>query len=118
MSFVYVAIGGAFGAMLRYGASLMVGFPYGTLAVNVVGSFIMGLAFVWLADHPRAALHGPLVMTGVLGGFTTFSAFSLDALRLYEAGRVAAAGGYVIGTVLLGLAALVLAVVVARGAGL
>lgn len=117
MPLVYVALGGALGAMLRYGVGQAVAFPFGTLAVNVVGSFVMGLAFVWLLDHPRADLHGPLIMTGALGAFTTFSAFSLDVLRLYEAGRLAAAGGYVAVTVLMSIAALFAAVAIARGIG-
>lgn len=117
MSLIYVALGGAIGAMLRYGVGLALSFPFGTLAVNLIGSFAMGLAFVWLADHPRAALHGPLLMTGALGGFTTFSAFSLDALKLVEAGRISLAGGYILGSVALSLAALFAAVALARGVG-
>lgn len=115
MAIFYVALGGAIGAMLRYGVGLVAAFPFGTLAVNVAGSFAMGLVFVWLADHPRADLHGPLVMTGALGAFTTFSAFSLDTLKLIEAGRTGFAGGYVAGSVILSLAALFAAVAIARG---
>lgn len=117
MALIYVAFGGALGAMLRFGVGQAVPFPFGTLAVNVIGSFVMGLAFVWLLDHPRADLHGPLIMTGALGAFTTFSAFSLDVLKLFEAGRIALAGGYVAGTVALSLAALFGAVAMARGIG-
>ncbi|MEM7240792.1 MAG: CrcB family protein [Pseudomonadota bacterium] len=105
-----IALGGAFGAILRYFVGQAVMFPLGTLMVNVLGSFLMGLVFVLLADR----VHGPFVMVGVLGGFTTFSAFSLDAFRLYEAGRVMAAGGYVAGSVIASILALVLGIAIAR----
>ncbi|MGR3289588.1 MAG: fluoride efflux transporter CrcB [Paracoccaceae bacterium] len=94
-TFLYVAVGGATGAILRYLLGMAVAFPLGTLAVNVIGSFLMGLAFVVLAEEGLERWM-PLVMTGVLGGFTTFSAFSLDVFKLYEAGRLGAAGGYVL----------------------
>jgi len=93
-----VAIGGALGAALRYSVvSQMLrvagaGFPWGTLAVNLVGCFVMGLIFG--AFGTRLAI-APLLMTGVLGGFTTYSAFSLDALALYERGALGAAAAYV-----------------------
>jgi fluoride exporter len=114
MTIFYVAIGGAMGAVLRYLVVLGVAFPVGTLAVNVVGSFLMGMAVVWLAGRGMDRL-APLLMTGMLGGFTTFSAFSLDTLKLVEAGRLAAAGGYVAGSVILSLGAIFLAVWIARG---
>ena len=63
---------------------------------------------------PRAGAHAPLLMTGLLGGFTTFSAFSLDALALYERGQVALAGAYVLGSVILSLAAIVLGMALMR----
>lgn len=106
-----VALGGAVGAMLRFGsvnaaARLFgAGFPYGTLFVNVLGSFIMGLAAVYLFTRLDGR-YTPLLMTGVLGGFTTFSAFSLDAVKLFESGRMLAAGAYIGGSVLLAIVAL------------
>ena len=109
-----VAIGGAVGACGRYLLGLAVAFPFGTLAVNVVGCFLMGLAFVALAEKGLERWM-PLVMTGVLGGFTTFSAFSLDALKLYEAGRLGAAGGYVAASVVLSVLALIVGVALMRG---
>ena len=114
MIIFYVALGGALGATLRYLTSLFVAFPFGTLAVNVVGSFAMGLAFVWIAQKgmDRLAL---FAMTGVLGGFTTFSAFSLDAFRLYERGDVGPAALYVVGSVVLSLLGLLAGVALARG---
>jgi len=88
-----IAVGGAFGSVLRYGLSIWVhslagrGFPYGTLAVNVLGCLAMGFLFVLLverlSDNPvlRAGL-----LIGVLGGFTTFSSFSIETFNLIEQG--------------------------------
>ena len=114
MTVVSVAVGGAIGAVLRYLAGLMFAFPFGTLLVNVLGSLAIGI--VWHTFATRG-LQGwlPFVMTGVLGGFTTFSAFSLDTLRLVEAGRLAAAGGYVMASVLLSLAACAAGLWIAKG---
>lgn len=103
MTYLYVAIGGGLGAVLRYLVALSVAFPIGTLCVNVVGSFLMGLAFVWFAS--RSGSWQLFVMTGVLGGFTTFSAFSLDTLKLIEAGKWLSAGQYIVGSVALSLLA-------------
>ncbi len=114
MTLIHVAIGGALGAMLRYLTTISVAFPYGTLAVNVVGSFAMGLAFVWLAARGAVGWQH-FVMTGILGGFTTFSAFSLDTLRLVDAGRIGAAAGYAGASVVLSVAAIFAAVMFARG---
>ena len=113
MTMLYVALGGALGAVLRYLTSIAVAFPFGTLTVNVVGSFVMGLAFVLVAERgfDRAAL---FLMTGVLGGFTTFSAFSLDTLRLYERGDVGQAMLYVAASVVLALIGLVAGLLIAR----
>lgn len=117
-----VAIGGALGAVCRYLmglASLRAfgpAFPYGTLAVNVLGSFVMGIAFVVITQRvgtPVGRL-APFVMTGILGGFTTFSAFSLDALILFEKDRLMAAGLYVVGTVLMSFVAIAIGVMVGK----
>lgn len=115
-----VALGGALGAVARYGVALGAarllgaGFPAGTLIVNILGSALMGLATVWLMErgHPRLS---PFIMVGVLGGFTTFSAFSLDTLRLIETGRWEHVAIYVLGSVVLSVAALVAAIWLARG---
>ena len=117
MAIFYVALGGAIGATLRYLTTLLVVFPFGTLAVNVVGSFLIGLAFVHLTTRgfDRAMLFG---VTGVLGGFTTFSAFSLDTLKLVEKGQWGLAGAYIVGTVTLSLAAVFAGVFLARGTSL
>ncbi len=111
---ISVALGGAIGSVLRYLVGLVVAFPLGTLAVNVIGSFAIGLIWVHLAD--RGLQHWlPFLMTGVLGGFTTFSAFTLDALRLVEEGRVTAAGGYVLASVVASILACGLGLWIARG---
>ncbi|MEL6520889.1 MAG: CrcB family protein [Pseudomonadota bacterium] len=110
MNIVLVAIGGAIGAILRYLTVISVPFPFGTLLVNVVGSFLMGLLFVALADQ-RWML---VTMTGILGGFTTFSAFSLDVVRLFEGGQVVGAVSYAAGTVLISIIAILAAIALAR----
>ncbi|WP_212523661.1 fluoride efflux transporter CrcB [Actibacterium sp. MT2.3-13A] len=116
-----VALGGALGAMGRYLTGVAAvrvmghGFPWGTLAVNIVGSFLMGVLVVVLARKGGTHL-SPLLATGLLGGFTTFSTFSLDALTIYERGQVALAAGYVAASVILSLAAIALGLVVTRGA--
>ena len=108
-----VALGGAIGAVLRYLTGLALAFPYGTLAVNIVGSFAIGVLWIAMAERgPWSAL----LITGILGGFTTFSAFSLDTLRLIEAGRAPAAGLYVWASVTLSLGACALGHVITKGA--
>lgn len=115
-----VALGGAIGSVARYLVNISVprllghGFPYATMLVNVLGSFLMGVLVVVLAMKSGNRF-APFLMTGVLGGFTTFSAFSLDAAKLWEAGQGGAAAGYVIGTVGLGLGALFAGMTFARG---
>ncbi|NBC88819.1 MAG: fluoride efflux transporter CrcB [Alphaproteobacteria bacterium] len=119
-TFAQVALGGAIGAMLRFGVGLVVmravasSFPLGVLLVNVVGSFAMGFFAVY--SFHRGLQHlNPFVMTGVLGGFTTFSAFSLEAFTLYERGQITAAGLYVALSVVLSLVGLGIGVMIARG---
>ena len=119
MTFLQVALGGAIGAVLRFGTGLAMlrmtgpGFPLGVLSVNVVGSFLMGL-FVVYSFHRDVQGLNPFVMTGILGGFTTFSAFSLEAFTLYERGEIISAGLYVALSVGLSIGALVLGVWAAR----
>ncbi|MEO8242787.1 MAG: fluoride efflux transporter CrcB [bacterium] len=116
-----VALGGAIGSMLRYLTNVGVmraigpGFPWSTVLVNIAGSFVMGVLVVVLA-HKGGLRFAPLLMTGVLGGFTTFSAFSLDTFSIYERGQVGLAALYVAGSVGLSLLALVAGVLVSRGA--
>ena len=99
-------LGGALGSSLRALVGLWLPFPWGTFAVNVAGSLAIGALAVPLLEgeagpHPAA----PFLIAGVLGGFTTFSAFSLDTLRLIEAGRIAWALIYVGASVALSLCA-------------
>lgn len=114
-----VAAGGALGASGRYlvnvGAMRLLGagFPWGTVLVNILGSFLMGVLVVVLAR--RGGMHlAPFLMTGVLGGFTTFSAFSLDTSVLWERGEILLAAGYVLGSVILSVSALFLALWLGR----
>lgn len=111
---ITVALGGALGAMLRYlsvHAALRLfgpGFPWGTLFVNVAGSLIMGFAAALILEKTGAGRLYLFLMTGVLGGFTTFSAFSLDALYLIERGKFAASAAYIGGSVALSVMALII----------
>jgi CrcB protein len=111
---ISVALGGAFGAVARYLVGLAVAFPLGTLTVNVLGSLAIGI--VW-AHFTARGLQGwlPLVLTGFLGGFTTFSAFSLDTMRLIDDGRMGAAFTYVAASVLLSLGACALGLWLTKG---
>ncbi len=114
-----VAAGGAIGASARYLAGVALTralgpeFPWGTVAVNVIGSFLMGVLIVALG-HVGGTRFLPFLAVGVLGGFTTFSSFSLDAVTLYERGAMGAAAGYVVGSVVLSLVALVAGLAMAR----
>ena len=116
-----VALGGAIGACLRYlsnvGAMRLFGpgFPYATMFVNIAGSFAMGVLLVFLA-HKGGMRFAPFLMTGILGGFTTFSAFSLDAFIIYERGQIGLAAAYILGSVALSILALTLGVLLTRGA--
>lgn len=120
-----VAPGGALGAVLRYqtggavarwlGPSAAAAFPWATLAVNVTGSFAMGLLAGWLARHDGAEGWRLLLGVGLLGGFTTFSAFSLELLSLIERGAPGLALAYALVSVAAGLAGLWLGVSAMRG---
>lgn len=107
---IQVALGGAAGSVLRYlttrtlAGALGPGFPFGTLAVNLLGCLAMGAGYALLVRRGDGHL-APFVLTGILGGFTTFSAFSLDTMLLIERGRAGLALAYVGGSVVLGLAA-------------
>lgn len=117
-----VALGGAAGASLRFLSGAMIlramgsGFPYGTMFVNIVGSFLMGFLAFYMLERMDGSFgrYAPFLMTGLLGGFTTFSAYSLDALYLLERGRYASASVYMGGSVLLAIGALFLGMTIAR----
>ena len=120
MHWLLVFLGGGLGAAARHGinraglALLGPGFPWWTLAINVAGSFLIGLLaglFGSLETGHNARL---FLITGVLGGFTTFSAFSLDALTLWERGAQLQAGFYVLGSVILSLLAAAAGLLIAR----
>lgn len=123
-SFLTVALGGAIGASARHGLSLMTlrffgpGFPIGTLLANVIGGFLMGILMGWLVrEMPENANSIRLFAgVGVLGGFTTFSAFSLDALRMLETKRYFELTGYIGGSVVLSIAAVAIGLICMRTA--
>jgi CrcB protein len=120
-AYLIVALGAGLGGALRHGVNvgaahlLGTGWPYGTFAVNVVGSLVIGLLAGYFALRGQASQAVILFLTtGVLGGFTTFSAFSLDVALLYERGQLGLAALYVAGSVGLSIAALFAGLALAR----
>jgi CrcB protein len=112
-----VALGGGVGAWLRYAVGRLLGvtgFPVATLAVNVIGSLAMGLLAGWLARHGAAEGWRLLLAVGVLGGFTTFSAFSLELVLMLQRGEAGAAFAYAGLSLLLGISALYAGLAAAR----
>lgn len=124
LSTALVFLGAGIGGVLRHGVNVVslkwlgAAFPYGTMAINIIGSGVMGLVAGFLAFKAgegwtqNARL---FLATGILGGFTTFSAFSLDAILLWERGEAMLAAFYVIGSVALSLVALVAGLALVRG---
>jgi CrcB protein len=113
MAYLIVFLGGGLGAAIRHGVNLAFGrafgtsFPYGIMLINITGSFVMGLVAAYFAFRGDAGQHWRLFLTtGVLGGYTTFSAFSLDVALLYERGEVGLAALYVLVSVAVSIAAL------------
>ena len=111
-----IAIGGALGSMARYASTTYVAplifkptdstvqFPWGTFVVNLLGSFLIGLLYVVLVEKNNLSpLYRLFFITGVLGGYTTFSAYSLEMLQLWQSGQIANAIGYALGSVVCGL---------------
>ena len=124
ISTALVFLGAGIGGVLRHGVNVVsprwlgMGFPYGTMAINILGSGLMGLVAGWFAFKAGASASQDLrlfLATGILGGFTTFSAFSLDAVLLWERGEAMLAAGYVIGSVVVSLLALIGGLAVVRG---
>lgn len=121
MRLLLVLAGGGIGSLARYLVALWTAsafgpfFPWGTLTVNVAGSFLIGL-LATLADE--AGIVGPglrvFLVVGVIGGFTTFSSFSLETVRLAEGPELAAALGNLLANLILGFAAVVLGMTLAR----
>jgi CrcB protein len=112
-SYLLVFVGGGIGASLRHAVNIIsarglgTAFPWGTFIINISGSLVMGLIAGYLAFKGGASQPWRLfLMTGILGGYTTFSAFSLDTALLYERGEIAAALFYVLGSVVLSIAGL------------
>jgi CrcB protein len=118
---IFIALGGAIGAVLRYSASVGVysllgrGFPYGTLFVNVSGSLLMGLLSVLMLErYDISAEWRAAVLVGILGAFTTFSTFSIETLNLLEQGDVMRAATNIVLSVLACLAAVWFGVLLGR----
>jgi CrcB protein len=122
MGYLIVFLGAGIGGALRHGVNLAtarlfgIGFPCGTLTVNIVGSLAMGLIAEYFAlKGTGGGQHWRLFLaTGVLGGFTTFSAFSLDAVLLYERGQAGLAAAYVLISVVASIAALFAGLLIIR----
>lgn len=122
MLYLIVFLGAGIGGALRHGANVAAvrlwgyDFPFGTLLVNIMGSFLMGLLAGYFAFRPGIGQHVRLFLTtGVLGGFTTFSAFSLDAALLVERHSYGLAAGYMVGSVAASLSALFFGLALFRG---
>lgn len=123
-----VAAGGAVGSLLRYHAGRLVAnlagpgnaFPWGTLAVNIAGSLAMGVLLGWLARGNLAAQTAEnarlLLGVGLLGGFTTFSAFSAEMVTMLHRGQAGLAAGYAAASLVAGMAAVIIGLVAAQGA--
>ena len=120
MHWLLVFVGGGLGAVARHGVNraglemLGPGFPWWTMAVNISGSFLIGLLAGLFGTWETGQDMRMFLITGVLGGYTTFSAFSLDALTLWERGAFQQAGVYVLGSVILSLLAAALGLMVTR----
>lgn len=124
MTLLYIAVFAIFGAFARYGQSVAVqallgrAFPFATLSINVIGSFLMG--FLFFATLERVNISPELrtgLLSGGLGAYTTFSTFSLECLSLIEGGELLKAGLYVAGSVILSIGAAILGAYLARNLG-
>jgi len=105
-----IAVGGAIGSVARYGmtvyADYLFGreFPYGIFLTNILGSVVIGVCFVLIVERALVSeLWRSILMVGFLGGFTTFSTFSIQSLELLQAGRLLDAAGYILGSVVLSI---------------
>lgn len=114
MMYLMIALGGALGALARFLVSGWFVFPLGTLMVNVMGSFVMGLAFVFLSSRGLDRVMF-FAMAGFLGAFTTFSSFSLDVFKLIDAEQMAEALGYIAVSVIGAVLALFIGIFLAKG---
>jgi len=119
MNTLLVFLGAGLGGVLRHGVNLIAArtgpsFPWGTLTINVAGSVLMGLVTGWFALRGGPAQARLFVATGILGGFTTFSTFSLEAFGLIERGETGAALAYVLSSVIAGIGGLFLGLLLMR----
>ncbi|MCV2401302.1 fluoride efflux transporter CrcB [Marinomonas sp. C2222] len=121
MMYLMIALGGAFGALSRYGMTKWINgywqqsFPLATMLVNVLGCILMGVAFVIVSERmPSLATYRPLVMVGFLGAFTTFSTFSLEIVSLIDAQAWLSALSYLLLSCILGVVGLVIGMAMAR----
>ena len=120
MAYLLAALGGALGALARWAVAEALpasptGWPWATLVVNLAGCFLIGLlTAVLISRSPEPAWARPFLGVGVLGGFTTYSAFAVEVVRLVEDAALARAAGYVLASVVGGVAAVVLGAGTAR----
>ncbi|MFN2103817.1 MAG: fluoride efflux transporter CrcB [Candidatus Promineifilaceae bacterium] len=123
MNYIYIAIGGAIGAILRYLVSgwsyalLGTGFPWGTLAVNLIGSFLIGLIWQLFANAAVSPNVRLLILTGGLGAFTTFSTFALESVNLFRDGDIGLGFANVLVSDILGIALVFAGIIAGRLAG-
>lgn len=120
MIWLAVALGGALGAMARFGVSLMIPtqtgqLPWNTLTVNIIGSALMGLCYVLLIEKGVVSIQWrPFLMVGILGALTTFSTFALDAILLWQQGYSSQALIYTVASVVTCIAAALLSINIAQ----
>ena len=121
MEYFIVFVGAGIGGVLRHGVNVLalslfgMGFPYGTLFINIIGSALMGVVIgLFAGSHLSGQDTRLFLTTGVLGGFTTFSTFSLETVTLWERGQHIAAVGYVLTSVIVSTAALGLTLYIMR----
>lgn len=121
MFYLFIALGGAFGALSRYGATRWVNtywhhhFPLATMMINVLGCFLMGIAFVVINERmPSWAPYQPLIMVGFLGAFTTFSTFSLEIASLMNMQAWLSAASYLLLSCVLGIIGVTAGIALAR----
>ncbi|HEY4405480.1 MAG TPA: fluoride efflux transporter CrcB [Xanthobacteraceae bacterium] len=121
MGYLIVFLGGGLGAMLRHGMNLLgarlfpgLGFPIATMTVNITGSIVMGVLVAAFALKGGTQHWRLFLTTGILGGYTTFSSFSLDVAVLYERGDLVSAALYILGSVVLSIAGIFLGLTLTR----
>jgi fluoride exporter len=115
MTYLWIAIFGLIGVFCRYFLSLNVSQPYGTLVINIIGAFVIGIIYV--LGNEKKLINSELtigITTGLLGGFTTFSSYCLDTIKLIEKGDLLLATFYFIGTPLIGLLVCFIGVILGR----